>query len=241
MKQIIGWFSCGAASATSIYYALKKYPEMEIIYCDTGSEHPDNYRFLKDCEKLYNKKIKILKSEKYKDTWDVFQKTNYLVGPQGARCTAELKKKIRYKIQENNSIQIFGFTKDEEKRLNRLQNENFEIKICSPLIERKLSKYDCLFFLKVHKIELPVMYKLGYKNNNCIGCPKGGKGYWNKIRKDFPDIFNKMAKEERRLNVAINSKTKNGVKRKIFLDELDPNEGNYKNENISCGMLCERD
>ena len=32
------------------------------------------------------------------------------------------------------------------------------------------------------------MYDLGYPNNNCIGCIKGGMGYWNRIRKDFPDI-----------------------------------------------------
>lgn len=31
------------------------------------------------------------------------------------------------------------------------------------------------------------MYDLGYANNNCIGCVKGGIGYWNKIRIDFPE------------------------------------------------------
>ena len=40
------------------------------------------------------------------------------------------------------------------------------------------------------------MYKLGYNNNNCIGCVKGGQAYWNKIRIDFPETFNKMAKLE---------------------------------------------
>ncbi len=37
------------------------------------------------------------------------------------------------------------------------------------------------------------MYDLGYPNNNCIGCVKGGMGYWNKIRKDFPEVFQKRA------------------------------------------------
>ena len=35
----------------------------------------------------------------------------------------------------------------------------------------------------------PLMYDLGYPNNNCIGCVKGGMGYWNHIRKDFPEVF----------------------------------------------------
>ena len=48
----------------------------------------------------------------------------------------------------------------------------------------------------VHRagVKLPAMYGLGYEHNNCIGCVKGGMGYWNKIRKDFPDAFEKMAK-----------------------------------------------
>ena len=32
---------------------------------------------------------------------------------------------------------------------------------------------------------------MGYNNNNCIGCIKGGMGYWNKIRVDFPEVFEK--------------------------------------------------
>lgn len=46
-------------------------------------------------------------------------------------------------------------------------------------------------------IKIPAMYKMGYNNNNCIGCVKGGMGYWNKIRKDFPEVFAQMAQIER--------------------------------------------
>ncbi len=34
-----------------------------------------------------------------------------------------------------------------------------------------------------------MMYRLGYVNNNWVGGWKGGMGYWNKIRVDFPDVF----------------------------------------------------
>lgn len=33
------------------------------------------------------------------------------------------------------------------------------------------------------------MYRLGYDNANCIGCVKGGEGYWRAIREDFPEQF----------------------------------------------------
>uniref|UniRef100_A0A6M3X652 Uncharacterized protein n=1 Tax=viral metagenome TaxID=1070528 RepID=A0A6M3X652_9ZZZZ len=83
------------------------------------------------------------------------------------------------------------------------------------------------------------MYKLGYKNNNCIGCVKGGKGYWNKIRIDFPEIFERMSKKEKELEVRLNMITRNGNTKRIFLDELPLDVGNYKSElPISCGLLC---
>ena len=48
-------------------------------------------------------------------------------------------------------------------------------------------------------IKRPIMYDLGYSNNNCIGCVKGGMGYWNKIREDFPEVFQARAKLEREI------------------------------------------
>ena len=50
---------------------------------------------------------------------------------------------------------------------------------------------------------MPKMYKLGYSHNNCVGCVKGGNGYWNRIRIDFPDVFKKMSKIERDIGVTI--------------------------------------
>jgi hypothetical protein len=79
------------------------------------------------------------------------------------------------------------------------------------------------------------MYKLGYQNNNCIGCPKGGMGYWNKIRQDFPEVFQRMAELERKLdNTVLRANGK-----PLFLDELDPNRGNHAKEaNFECSLLC---
>jgi hypothetical protein len=84
------------------------------------------------------------------------------------------------------------------------------------------------------------MYKLGYNNNNCIGCVKGQAGYWNKIRVDFPEAFAKMAAQERKMNVAINKTyAGDGLRKRVFLDELDPAAGRgVKQPDIECGVLC---
>jgi len=85
-------------------------------------------------------------------------------------------------------------------------------------------------------IKRPEMYDMGYRNNNCIGCVKGGMGYWNKIRRDFQEVFRERAAIEREIGFAI-LKDQNGP---VFLDELDPNRGRIEDEiTMDCGIMCE--
>ena len=243
-RRVVSWFSCGAASAVATKLALKQYSErVEIVYQDTGSEHPDNKRFLKDCERWFGREITVLKSKKYNSIWEVFEKTRYLVGPMGARCTSELKRKLAEEyitwgpLQD---VEIFGYTVEEEPRLKRFRSNNPERIIECPLIDKALNKTECLAILEREKIQIPKMYELGYKNNNCIGCVKGGAGYWNKIRKDFPDVFARMAAVERELDIAINKRYVDGKRIKVFLDELPEEMGNFETEpSISCGLFCD--
>lgn len=63
----------------------------------------------------------------------------------------------------------------------------------------------------------------------------GGKGYWNKIRKDFPEVFEDRAKMEREIGNTIIK----GVNGPIFLDELDPNAGRMSDEIMEdCSLFC---
>ena len=237
MNRVLVWFSAGAASAVAAKLALASSDKENVViaYTDPGSEHPDNARFIDECEEWFGHPVQRLKSEKYKDTWDVFAKTRYLVGPTGARCTAELKKKPRFAFQQPDDRQVFGYTSEEVHRADRFREQNPDVDLWTPLIERGLTKSDCLAMVDRAGIKLPVMYELGYLNNNCIGCPKGGMGYWNKIRRDFPEVYERMSAVERELDVAILKDEKG----KIFLDELDPQRGNHQDEpNFECSLLC---
>jgi len=183
--------------------------------------------------------ITILKNDKYKDHFDVFKKTKYLQGIKGARCTTELKKKLRIEYQKPDDIHIFGYTFDEKHRAEKFENYNPELSVDWILVENQITKENCLGIIWQSGIKMPKMYDLGYNHNNCIGCVKGGKGYWNKIRKDFPEHFNKMAKIERKINHSIFRDME--TNERIWLDELDPSAGNFKGEpaitcDLSCGM-----
>jgi len=237
--KTVAWFSCGATSAIACKLAIEKDPLTVVAYCDTGSEHPDNSRFLLDCEKWYGKHIVSLRSRTYSDIWDVFKRTRYLAGVKGARCTAEMKKVPRFEFQEPGALHVFGFDKSEKERAKRFLANNPDTNAWFPLIEAGLSKQDCLDRITEAGIELPMMYRLGYKNNNCIGCVKGQSGYWNKIRVDFPEVFDRMAKVERELNAAICKTYKGGPRQRVFLDELPPDMGRYESElEIKCGLIC---
>ncbi len=73
-SRTASWFSCGAASAV----ATKLTSPDVIAYCETGSEHPDNRRFLIDCEKWFGKEVTILQNPDFRDTWDVWEKRKYI-------------------------------------------------------------------------------------------------------------------------------------------------------------------
>lgn len=240
-SRVLSWFSCGDASAVAAKLTVEKHGDRaEILYCDTFAyEHPDNRRFFDDVQEWLGVEIKVLRSPDYSDIYDVFRRTRWLVGPAGARCTTELKKNVRKAYQRVDDVHVFGFTADESHRVDRFWKENPELFAEFPLVEQGISKTDCHRIVRDAGIDLPAMYRLGYRNNNCIGCVKGQAGYWNKIRRDFPEVFWQMARTERELNAAINKRYVNGERIRVFLDELPPNAGRFDEEpDIECGVLC---
>lgn len=242
----ISWFSGGITSAVATKKAIEVFPDLKIIFIETGSHHPDTQRFLKDCEEWYGRPIEILQS-RYKDVFDVIERTRFINGAKGARCTTDLKVRVRQQYEYDKNIEgyIWGFenAKKEIKRFQKIQNKYTEYKHYSPLIDYELTKPNCMSLLQQAGIEEPKMYKLGYHNNNCIGCVKGGMGYWNKIRVDFPHIFNRMAKLEREIGYTCIREEKKidgkRVKMPLFLDTLHPARGRDEGPIVAeCSIFC---
>jgi len=238
-NRVVSWFSCGAASALATYLAKQKYTKnpFKAVYCRVAEEHSDNLRFLSDYEYACGLSIEVIGdvANDY-SIYKIFEQRKFIKGPTGAPCTMILKKEVRKKYQRSSDIQIFGYTKDEGSRVDRFIDSNNEVNADFILYEQGYSKKDCLEFVKDLKIEIPIMYRLGYQNNNCVGCVKGGMGYWNKIRVDFPEAFYRMAELERKLGHAVN-KDKDGP---VFLDVLASDRGRFKDDSPDdCGFTCE--
>lgn len=239
MSRVVCWFSCGDASAVACGLALKKYADRDIVVARIviGSEHPDNDRFAADCARWYGREIVQLRNPEYADTWEVWEDKKYIAGIAGAPCTGQLKKAVRFAFQRPDDVHIWGYTVDEAKRVADFRANNFEITSEFPLVDGGLTKSDCHALVRGAGIELPTMYLLGFNNNNCIACPKGGAGYWNQIRIHFPADFVRMCELSRRLGVRL---IKDG-KRRIFLDELRPDAGRHRQDDtdMDCSALCE--
>jgi hypothetical protein len=234
----VAWFSCGVTSAVACKLAVDEYGKdnVELFYIVINSAHEDNERFILDCEKWIGKKINKIQSKKFKDQFEVIEKIKYVNGVNGAPCTLHLKKNVRFAIEKSNNFdgQIFGFEfeKKEINRAIRFSQQYPNVKPLYPLIDRKITKSQCAEILLINGIKLPKMYELGFHNNNCIGCVKGGKGYWNHVKKHFPETFEKMSNLEQKIGATC-------IKNK-FLKDLKPNEGKHEPPIVpDCGTFCE--
>jgi hypothetical protein len=151
-----------------------------------------------------------------------------------------MKKEPANGIWKIGDVEVFGYTADEKHRLDRWKKDNPERIIECPLVDGHLDKSDCLGMLDRVGIELPEMYKLGFRNNNCIGCVKARDSvdYWKRVRLHFPEQFNRMAKLEREFGYIINRVTKNGTRVEMPLDEIPAGPPRGQDPKISCGLFC---
>ena len=236
--RVVAWFSCGAASAVAARLAVGKYgSRADVVYCDTmASEHPDNARFMRDVERWLGRPVTRIRSDEFATVDEVFVKTRYMAGISGARCTTEMKKVPRFRYQRADDIHIFGFTADETHRIEGFALTNPELECEWILRDLGWDKDECLAQIRLAGIELPAMYALGYRNNNCLGCVKAtGARYWQMIRRDFPDVFERRARQSRELGVRL---TRVRGER-VFIDELPLNYMPAERlESIACGPEC---
>lgn len=193
VHRIVCQFSCGAASAVATKLAIAEYGsthDVQIINAFLANEEADNRRFAQDCEAWFGQPITVLRDEKYgADAHEVFRRERFMRGPHGAPCTRILKRRLLDSWKQPGDVMVFGYTAEEVDRLDDFRERNPDRPVIAPLIDRGLGKEDCKAILLRAGIELPLMYRMGYDNANCIGCVKGGEGYFRAIRQDFPEQF----------------------------------------------------
>ena len=238
-------FSCGAASAVATKLILAEYApdDVFIINAFLKEEHEDNRRFLSDCEKWFVHPIHVVRNSKYNGSTDeIWRRKKFIINHRMAPCSTKLKREIMGKFAKPGDITVLGFTSEEVDRFDSLCDRFPKEQFKAPLIEKGLSKDDCLAIIERAGIVIPKMYRLGYSNSNCIGCPKGGQAYWQNIRADFPDRFIQIQKIQEDIGEGasfLRFRSGPRIGERMSLRELPPGRGDMTKEpNFSCSFFC---
>ena len=229
----VSYFSAGVSSAVATKLMIGEIDR--VMYTHIDDQHPDTMRFVKDCEAWFGKPVEIwqspLKSVDAACRYSGFIKTRR----GGANCTRWLKQRVRknFEAEHAGAMRIvWGMDCTESERCERLQRSMPNHEHVFPLVDRRMTKEHAHEVLRASGIRRPAMYELGYHNNNCIGCIKGGMGYWNKIRVDFPEVFKARSALERLIGFSLFQG--------MWLDELDPERGRHEGPICDdCGIMCE--
>ena len=234
MMKTVSYFSAGVSSAVATKLMID---EIDLImYTHIDDHHPDSLRFVNDCEAWFGKPV-IREQSILKSVDGACRSASFIKDRNGgATCTTRLKRLVRKKFEKDNEGKlriVWGLDVEESTRCDRIKRTMPNHEHCFPLVEQGITKTQAHEILKASGIKRPAMYDLGYNNNNCVGCVKGGMGYWNHIRVDFPDVFEARAKLERLIGFPI-------IKTGIWLDELDPERGRHSPPIVDdCGIMCE--
>lgn len=234
----VSWFSAGVSSAVATKIAIDQIDR--VIYTHIDDQHPDTMRFVKDCEAWFGKPVEILQSRiKCVDHAMRLFPNQRVHGKRWAPCTNVLKRRVRKEFEKTAGFDltyVWGMDWSEKDRADRIYLAMPKQDHVFPLIERHIGKQEAHEILFASGIKRPALYDLGYQNNNCLGCCKGGIWYWNCIRRDFKEVFDSRAKLERDIGGTM-LYDKNGP---IYLDELDPNRGSAQDFiDDDCGIMCE--
>lgn len=184
------------------------------IFADTGWESADTYRYIDQFEKWLlahdMKLIRVSAGNIEQDSLVGFPKIPLHTIKDGKRtilqrqCTRHYKvrpvyKKIRelmglkrYQHARENVKLMLGISYDE---VSRCRDASVKwIENTYPLVEMKLTRTNCLEYLKVHNIPIP-------PKSSCLGCPYRSDSFWLHQKEHNPKEFDRIVRFEKAIQV----------------------------------------
>jgi 3'-phosphoadenosine 5'-phosphosulfate sulfotransferase (PAPS reductase)/FAD synthetase len=230
----IGSISSGLSSAIACDRLLKKYPDAVLVFEDVLFEDEDNYRFLKDCKKRWNKIIVQLCDGR--NPYEVSRAERVIPTSLLAPCSFRLKMdifKAWLKTLPDQEITIhigFDFTEMERMDGSRKGYAEMGYQVDFPLEWKPIEFRPYSQVVKEDwGIEPPRMYKMGYTHANCGGrCCKQGQGDWIRTLINFPERYAEIEQWEREMRQlsekhshrAILKRMNGGIAQELTLEQL---------------------
>ena len=195
-------FSGGKDSTAMLIHMLELgMPVDEILFCDTGAEFPAMYEHIRKVEQYIGQKVTILRADydfeyflfEYKPKYHRSKQENLhengLSWPSShiRWCTRRLKadiidKHLKELSKRYELVQYVGIAADEQHRVKALHY---------PLIEWGWTEKDCLEYCKDKGFDWGGLYDV-FDRVSCWCCPLAKLEYFRKLRKHFPDLWDKL-------------------------------------------------
>lgn len=103
-------------------------------------------------------------------------------------CTVDFKVETLRKYYQRPCFEMVGIAMEESRRAVLRCEDGIERRY--PLIERELSRTDCINIIKAHGLPLPI-------KSGCFFCPYQRQAQWKELRRKHPELFCKARELEK--------------------------------------------
>ena len=214
----------GGKESTAMVLRLieEKYPLDLVLFCDTGLEFPQMYEHIAKLEKELSVPLVRLKADHSFEYYLLEYRSKRrlskspLADEKGFSwpdsryrwCTSVLKlrvidKYLRGLKEKYEVIQYIGIAADEKERIREHRY---------PLVEWGMTEKDCLEYCYAREYDWGGLYSI-FDRVSCWCCPLQPLGELRKLRKQFPDLWDKLLEWQ--------SKTRRKFKEYYSVQELD--------------------
>lgn len=214
---------------------LEKYGKenVKFWFFDTLIEDESLYRFLDQCEDFLG--ITIERFSDGRNFWEVFRDERFIGNSRVPLCNRVLKrelleKKLKHEFPFNNVILFLGYEYTETDRMEKAKfkwnEKGYDVSF--PLASAPhQEKVDLINKLQKYGLEIPRLYDLGFKHNNCGGaCVRAGINQWQLLLELFPERYLWHERQEQKIrnylnkDVAILRDRTGGVTKPLTLRKL---------------------
>jgi hypothetical protein len=228
--RVVVGFSGGVTSAWCAGWALRMFDrdDVTLLFHDTLEEDEDTYRFMREMADKLDKPV--VNWSDGRSATQVFRDENAIANNRMAFCSRILKAEQRDSYFEGirahgpvEIINVVGFSPRETARIQRawIRGQAAGYTVRFPLVEEGVTKQQTAdWCAKTMGVRLPRMYEWS-EHANCVGCVRGGKAYWLKVREHRPDVYEQRSALEREFGHTILKDTTleqlaiTGLKRKV--------------------------
>jgi 3'-phosphoadenosine 5'-phosphosulfate sulfotransferase (PAPS reductase)/FAD synthetase len=204
MRRVVVGHSGGVTSAWCLGWALRTFPRDEVValFHNTFAEDVDTYRFLHEIAAKLN--IPITERSDGRSVEEVEDDEGAIANNRMAFCSRILKAEQRDRYFDElrtagvtEIINVLGFSAMETQRVQRAsaraERDGFAVRF--PVIEEGITKQQCADWCVSIGVQPPRMYEWS-DHANCVGCRRGGKGYWLAVAANAPEAFGRAAQRE---------------------------------------------